>query len=80
MFKKLNVLLACSALLFAGISPASADNFRSYKRAYEVTLTNITKGQRFTPQLFTTHSRSVSLFEVGEPASEEIATLAESDS
>ena len=87
MFKKLNVflrgsalLMSCSALILAGINSAAADNSRSYKRGYEVTLTNITKGQNFTPQLFTTHSRSVSLFELGQPASEDIATLAESGS
>ncbi len=51
---------------------------QGYKRLYEVTITNITKGQTFTPQLVTTHTSRVSLFELGEPATDELATLAES--
>ena len=44
---------------------------------YEVSITNITKGQTFTPRLVVTHRRSVSLFNLGEPASNELAILAE---
>ncbi|MFT4517998.1 MAG: hypothetical protein ACI9JM_000375 [Halioglobus sp.] len=35
---------------------------------YEVTITNITPGQTFTPQLVLTHDRGFSLFSLGEPA------------
>ncbi len=44
---------------------------------YKVTVTNITKGQTFTPQLVTTHRRSVKLFTLGEAAGEAFEILAE---
>ncbi|WP_158657765.1 spondin domain-containing protein [Agarilytica rhodophyticola] len=44
---------------------------------YQVKVTNITKGQSFTPILTVAHSSPVSLFTLGEPASEEIAAMAE---
>ena len=44
---------------------------------YEVTITNITRGQFFTPQLLVTHNRRVSTFELGEAASLAMETLAE---
>jgi hypothetical protein len=45
---------------------------------YEVTITNITKGQSFTPTLLVTHKSDISLFTTGEMALDELATLAES--
>jgi hypothetical protein len=45
---------------------------------YEVTITNITRGQAFTPTLLVTHKDDISLFTTGEPAMPELATLAES--
>jgi hypothetical protein len=45
--------------------------------SYEVTITNLTPGQTFTPQLLVTHPSSIALFEIGEPAIEELAILAE---
>ena len=44
---------------------------------YEVTVTNVTRGQTFTPILVTTHSTSIALFELGAPASAELEVLAE---
>ncbi len=44
---------------------------------YEVTITNATYGQQFTPMLLVTHAAEVRLFEVGAPASSELAMLAE---
>jgi len=35
------------------------------------------RGQQFTPILVTSHKASVSLFQLGQPASSELATLAE---
>jgi hypothetical protein len=46
-------------------------------RDYEVTITNITKGQTFTPSLVVTHKSDIRLFTTGEPALDELATLAE---
>ncbi len=44
---------------------------------YEVRITNVTRGQSFTPILVATHRKGVELFEVGAPASPELAILAE---
>jgi hypothetical protein len=44
---------------------------------YEVTITNITPGQTFTPQLVVTHPQQAQLFNLGDPASEELEILAE---
>jgi len=44
---------------------------------YEVTITNITPGQTFTPQLVVTHPGNIRLFELGAPASEALAIMAE---
>ena len=44
---------------------------------YEVTLTNLTPGQTFTPQLVVSHPASIALFQVGEPAIDELGILAE---
>jgi len=47
-------------------------------RKYEVTVTNITKGQTFTPILSATHKSAIQFFELGNIASEPLASLAES--
>jgi hypothetical protein len=44
---------------------------------YEVTITNLTRGQSFTPILVASHREGVSLFKLGDPASDELAALAE---
>ena len=44
---------------------------------FEVTVTNLTRGQQFTPILVAAHRRGVSLFTSGDAASPELATLAE---
>ena len=44
---------------------------------YEVTVTNLTRGQRFTPILAVTHQDGFNLFSLGQPASPQLRTLAE---
>jgi hypothetical protein len=44
---------------------------------FAVTVTNLTRGQTFTPLLVASHREGVSLFTPGEPASPELAVLAE---
>ncbi|MGB5324287.1 MAG: spondin domain-containing protein [Pseudomonadales bacterium] len=75
MIKKLTNFIVVAAGLSLASSMALAS---SYKRVYEVTITNITKGQTFTPQLVASHNRAISLFTLGEPASSMLETLAES--
>lgn len=64
----LAVLVAC-----LGSDAALADG----GDRYEVTITNLTRGQQFTPILVASHKANVRLFEAGQPASAELATLAE---
>lgn len=45
--------------------------------AYEIKITNLTRGQQLTPFLVATHKPSVSLFQLGQPASAELIALAE---
>ena len=44
---------------------------------YQVTVRNLTRGQLIAPPLVVVHDSSTSLFSVGQPASAELATLAE---
>jgi hypothetical protein len=44
---------------------------------YRVTVTNLTAQQVFTPLLFVSHRADISLFQVGQPASVELAAVAE---
>jgi len=47
------------------------------KGVYEVTVTNITQGEIFTPIMLASHPRGLRLFELGEAAGNELAMLAE---
>ncbi len=47
------------------------------ERGFEVTVTNLTRGQQFTPILVASHRGGVRLFDLGSPATAELATLAE---
>lgn len=44
---------------------------------YEIMITNLTRGQIFSPILVATHKKEVELFELGAPASSELAALAQ---
>ncbi len=44
---------------------------------YTVSVTNLTRGQQFTPILAVTHTSQIGLFSLGAPASPELARLAE---
>lgn len=58
-------------------SLALADGNKHDKASYQVTITNLTPGQTFTPQLVLTHTHSVGLFSLGDAASTELEILAE---
>jgi len=74
---RLALNLAAVALVasigFATIAPAQELN----PTRATVTITNITRDQVFSPPLVVTHDKRVSLFSLGDPASEELAALAE---
>lgn len=63
-------LLACAVLLSAAVGSASA-------QTYHVTVTNLTKGQTFTPVLIATHSPAVRVFAPGTTASPQLQVVAE---
>ena len=65
------IALAVVGLLFSNAAIAD-QTFQ-----YEVTVTNITSGQTFTPTLLATHDGSVSIFQLGSPASLPLEILAE---
>ena len=46
-------------------------------KTYKITITNITAGQSFTPVLAITHKKGHPVFSLGEPASPELAAIAE---
>jgi hypothetical protein len=46
-------------------------------KTYQITITNLTSSQIFSPPLLATHSSAVRLFEVGQPASDELRLVAE---
>ncbi len=62
--------LVATAMCASSLAAANGDTLK-------VTVTNLTRGQTFTPILVVTHSRRVQLFELGEPASDALAMLAE---
>jgi len=59
-------------VLYSGVSFGN-----SMDRVYEVSVTNMTSGQTFTPLIVLTHKKGVKLFTPGSPASAELAMLAE---
>ncbi len=65
------LLSACLALLAPAVLADPAG------RTYEVTLTNITGSQIISPPLVVVHAPELALFRPGQPASAELAMLAE---
>lgn len=75
MYIRRNSRLA--ALVALLLTLATSQTYAGPLVKYEVTITNITQGQTFTPFLVTTHKSSIALFELGSPASAELEILAE---
>jgi hypothetical protein len=73
--KHKKILLISCILAISLISAVSYGNERG--RSYDVTVTNMTRGQTFTPILVITHNRGVKLFTPGSPASLGLEILAE---
>lgn len=74
-FRALGSVLALLGGLAAGTAALADDDHPGGR--FEVTIINLTRGQQFTPFLVATHKAGVRLFEPGQPASAELATLAE---
>lgn len=65
--------LVCGTVLLGLVASASG----LAQTTYEITIQNLTRNQVITPPLVVVHDADTSLFSVGEPASPELATLAE---
>lgn len=72
-WSKITTAVLSGTLLFTSQAMASGG-----RGAYEVTITNITQGEIFTPIMVATHPHRVKLFELGDSASTQLATMAES--
>ncbi|MGI2259339.1 spondin domain-containing protein [Shewanella sp. GXUN23E] len=72
MSQSISALLIVSAI---SAFPVMADH--PGQQRYEVTVTNLTRGISFTPFFAASHRAGVSLFTLGESASEELARVAE---
>jgi len=57
-----------------GIANVQADDDEGM---YAVTVTNLTRGEPFTPIMVATHTKGVQAFKLGDPASMELAAIAE---
>lgn len=68
-------MVAVVAVAF-NVGSAAADGGRKVG-VFEVTITNLTGGQPFTPPVLATHKKSTDVFTVGEPASFGIQQIAE---
>lgn len=73
---KVMTMLLATSLLISSAAWAQGNSAQG-KRTYEVKVTNLTKGQSFTPLLAATHSRAITFFKPGQPASGALADLAE---
>jgi hypothetical protein len=67
------ISLALAAVFTLAFGPATA----SAGSVYTVTVTNLTRGQPFSPPVIAAHSSETGIFTAGWPASEELASVAE---
>jgi len=74
--KPLQMIIGLAVILIF-TSSFSYAGFRHKDKKFRITITNITRGQIFSPPIVITHNSGYTLFETGEPASPELAALAE---
>ena len=65
----------CLLLAVLFILPAAA--LAGGTQTYEVRITNLTRGQILSPPVVVSHGADISLFRMGQPASDDLAALAE---
>ena len=76
--KGFSVVVSLAVLAGSGNALAFGGHHRGHHQMYQVTVTNITQGEIFTPIMVAAHPRAVKLFELGTVASAELEMLAES--
>lgn len=73
--------LLAGAILAGGVAIVAGvwaeDDDRSSGGFFEITVTNLTRGQQFTPILVASHKAGIRLFELGKPATPELQIVAE---
>ena len=77
---RLAAAVAAIGLALAPGAPRADDEGQESRgeiRHFQVTITNLTRGQQFTPLLLASHKSSVHLFVLGAAASPQLRTLAE---
>ena len=74
-FQRTLLIMAGLLISVAALADHNSRKFKTY--TYEVTVTNVTAGQSFTPMLVATHTSGISFFDLGEEPSMELADLAE---
>ena len=79
MLKSRTTAIALSALLGLGlfVTPM-ATSARAKSGTYEVTITNLTGAQIFSPPVVATHKPSLNVWQVGQPALDGVWMVAES--
>lgn len=75
--RKLFTLATAVLTVLALVAVAAPQAEAQAHRTYNVTVTNLTRGQVISPPLAVSHSRHMSLWEVGSPASTELVGIAE---
>ena len=78
--KRFNTIISSAAITCAMLLSGAASNvaLASDDAKFEVTITNITQGEIFTPIMVASHRRGTKLFTLGEAASSELEVIAES--
>jgi hypothetical protein len=71
-------LLLILAVMSLGSTAAAASD--EHLRTYRVTLTNLTRGQPFSPPVAATHRAGLHMFEVGHLATDQLAAIAQDGS
>lgn len=71
------VMVLAGAALYGTAIGATPTEAQDANRVYEVTISNLTTGQLLSPPVLAAHGSDVSVFEVGEQASEGLWTVAE---
>lgn len=77
MKRVVSVAAVVVSMLVVTTMATSGDGNHRSKREYQVTITNATKGETFTPLLVVSHRGPLQMFELGEAASTELETVAE---
>ena len=67
----------CSVMILMLTGASAIADHKQSIRKYAVTITNITRGQIFSPPIVISHGRDYRLFTLGHSASPELAALAE---